>query len=147
LCTESTVDVPGCAGRTAGSPRISREYCWRSLLEDPFGTERTADVPGCAGRTAGSPRISRDWMSLLEVPLGTKRTADLPGCAGRTAGNHRMSREDRWRALLEVPLVTERKADVPCRMCKEDSLKTQNKQGRLLEVHVEQLTSQGVRGG
>jgi hypothetical protein len=33
LDTETKADVSGCAGRTAGSPRMSRTDSWRSLLE------------------------------------------------------------------------------------------------------------------
>jgi hypothetical protein len=110
LGSERTADVPGCAGRTSGSPTVSREDCWSS-----HWVQRGQLTPRVCGEDSWKPHMSREdcWMSLLEVPLCKERTADVPECAGRTPVSPRTSREDCWRSLLEVSLVTERKADSP----------------------------------
>ncbi len=68
--TETKVDIPGCAGRTAGGP------CWRSHL----GQRGQLTSHGVRG---GHLKVLQWEEILLDVLagglIGTQRLADIPG--------------------------------------------------------------------
>ncbi len=99
---------------------MSREDCWRSLLDVQLGTERKADVPGCAGRKPGGPCLRSHWVQREKLTSQGVRAGQLetPELAGKIAGGHIGYREENSRS----------------RVCGEDSWKSYNGQEILLDV-------------